>query len=357
MTKIAAIDLNHLVEQIKTWGRELGFQQVAITDANLGRHEAHLQAWLAEDYHGDMDYMERHGSMRSHPNELVPGTLRVISARMDYLPADTETSKLLKQGDKAYISRYALGRDYHKLIRKRLAKIAKKIEGEIGPFGYRAFVDSAPVLERALAEKAGLGWIGKNTMLLNRKAGSWFFLGEIYVDIALPTEPVAEKDHCGRCTACLDICPTQAFVGAKILDARKCISYLTIESKTAIPEELRALIGNRIYGCDDCQLVCPWNRFAKPTQEKDFQPRHSLDNTDLLSLFAWDEQSFLKNTEGSPIRRIGHEAWLRNIAVALGNAPYSKGIIKALTEKLSFPSSLVQEHAAWALQRQQEKAV
>ncbi len=300
-----------------------------------------------------MEYMASHGTMRSRPDELVPGTLRVISVRMDYLPEDTQMAQMLAQPEQAYVSRYALGRDYHKLIRKRLQQLAEKISQEIGPFGHRAFVDSAPVLEKALARKAGLGWVGKNTLILNRKAGSWFFLGELLVDLPLPIDQPDDRDHCGKCTACLQVCPTQAFVGDRVLDARRCISYLTIELKGAIPEDLRPLIGNRVFGCDDCQLVCPWNRFAKPTQEDDFQPRHRLDNSSLVELFMWTEDEFLARTLGSPIRRTGYERWLRNLAVGLGNAPSTIPVLEALKARLEHPSELVREHVRWALQQHQ----
>lgn len=353
-TTLSSHALHDLAQRIKTWGKELGFQAIAISDVDLETHETHLNNWLANQYHGEMDYMAHHGTKRSRPHELEPGTLRVISGRMDYLPADTQMIDVLKDPEKAYISRYALGRDYHKMMRKRLAKLAKQITEEIGPFGYRAFVDSAPVLEKALAEKSGLGWIGKHTLLLDRSAGSWFFLGELFVDIPLPVdEPV--KKHCGSCSACIDICPTDAIVAPYELDARKCISYLTIELKGSIPEELRAPIGNRVFGCDDCQLVCPWNRFAKNTLEQDFQPRHHLDKQDLLSLFLWDEATFLRNTEGSAIRRIGYQRWLRNLAIGLGNAPYAESIVTALEDKLADSEPMVREHVQWALQQQLKK--
>ncbi|OUR89624.1 tRNA epoxyqueuosine(34) reductase QueG [Gammaproteobacteria bacterium 42_54_T18] len=352
--QLTNIDLTQLTLDIKLWGRELGFQQIGIADVNLGEHEQHLVRWLDNQYHGEMDYMERHGTKRSRPDELEPGTLRVITARMDYLPEDPHSVSILKQKDKAYISRYALGRDYHKLIRKRLTKLAKKIETVIGPFGHRAFVDSAPVLEKALAEKSGLGWIGKNSLLLNRKAGSWYFLGELFIDLPLPVdEPVS--NHCGSCQSCIDKCPTNAIVAPFQVDSRKCISYLTIELKGPIPETLRSPMGNRVFGCDDCQLVCPWNRFAKATNENDFHPRHQLDNQDLLALFLWDETTFLSNTEGSAIRRIGYERWLRNLAVGLGNAPYSTEIVKALTERLNQHSELVDEHVQWAITQQEHR--
>ncbi len=344
-------DLASLAQSIKEWGRELGFQQVGITDVELGEHEHHLQRWLDAGHQGEMDYMAAHGSKRSHPDELVPGTLRVISLRMDYLPGDTRMAKVLGQPEKAYVSRYALGRDYHKLIRKRLQQLAERIKKEIGPFSYRAFVDSAPVLEKAIAEKAGLGWIGKNTLVLNRKAGSYFFLGELFVDAPIPVDPPHGSEHCGRCSACMDICPTAAFTGPYQLDARRCISYLTIEYKGSIPEALRPLIGNRVFGCDDCQMVCPWNRFARPSDEGDFQPRHGLDNAELAELFRWSEEEFLSRTEGSPLRRAGYERWLRNLAVGLGNAPSSIPVLEALNLRREHPSALVREHVEWALAR------
>lgn len=344
-------DLATLAQSIKDWGRELGFQQVGITGVELGEHEGHLQRWLDAGYQGEMDYMAAHGSKRSHPDELVPGTLRVISLRMDYLPGDSRMAKVLGEPEKAYVSRYALGRDYHKLIRKRLQHLAERIEQVIGPFNYRAFVDSAPVLEKAIAEQAGLGWIGKNTLVLNRKAGSYFFLGELFVDAPLPVDPPHSSEHCGRCTACLDICPTAAFVAPYQLDARRCISYLTIEFKGSIPEDLRPLIGNRVFGCDDCQMVCPWNRFARATGEGDFQPRHGLDNAELAELFRWSEEEFLSRTEGSPLRRAGYERWLRNLAVGLGNAPSSIPVLEALRLRREYPSALVREHVEWALAR------
>ena len=350
-----SLDLDALAQSIKDWGRELGFQQVGISGLDLGAHEAHLQRWLEAGYQGEMDYMAAHGSKRSHPDELVPGTLRVVSLRMDYLPGDTQMAKRLGQPEKAYVSRYALGRDYHKLIRKRLQQLAERISGQIGPFGYRAFVDSAPVLEKAIAEKAGLGWIGKNTLVLNRKAGSYFFLGELFVDLPLPVDAPHASEHCGRCSACMDICPTAAFVGPYVLDARRCISYLTIELKGSIPEALRAPIGNRVFGCDDCQIVCPWNRFAKATEQNDFQPRHQLDNAELASLFLWTEEEFLSRTEGSPLRRAGYERWLRNLAVGLGNAPSTIPVLEALAARREHPSELVREHVAWALDQHHQR--
>lgn len=349
----APLDLLALTASIREWAAQLGFQQVGITDIDLTEDALRLDAYLAAGYHGEMEYMASHCTMRSRPDELVPGTLRVISVRMDYLPEDTQMAQILAQPEQAYVSRYALGRDYHKLIRKRLQQLAEKISQEVGPFGHRAFVDSAPVLEKPLARKAGLGWVGKNTLILNRKAGSWFFLGELLVDLPLPIDQPNDRDHCGKCTACLQVCPTQAFVGDRVLDARRCISYLTIELKGAIPEDLRPLIGNRVFGCDDCQLVCPWNRFAKPTQEDDFQPRHRLDNSSLVELFMWTEDEFLARTLGSPIRRTGYERWLRNLAVGLGNAPSTIPVLEALKARLEYPSELVREHVRWALQQHQ----
>ncbi|MFF7707634.1 tRNA epoxyqueuosine(34) reductase QueG [Pseudomonas sp. NPDC007930] len=347
-------NLSSLAEQIKAWGRELGFQQVGIGGIELGAHEQHLARWLERGFHGEMDYMAAHGSKRSRPAELVPGTVRVVSLRMDYLAGDTLMAQRLAQPATAYVSRYALGRDYHKLVRKRVAQLAEKVQGLIGPFGHRAFVDSAPVLEKALAEQAGLGWIGKNTLVLNRQAGSYFFLAELFIDLPLPVDPPHSSEHCGRCQACLDICPTQAFAGPYQLDARRCISYLTIELKGAIPLELRPLIGNRVFGCDDCQIVCPWNRFARPSGEGDFKPRHGLDNAELATLFRWDEPTFLHHTEGSPLRRAGYERFLRNLAVGLGNAPTTVPVIEALKARREDPSALVREHVEWALGRHGE---
>ena len=338
---------------IKRLGLELGFQQVGITDgAGLAEDEAHLLSWLRQGRHGEMDYMARHGLKRSRPEALVAGTVSVISVRMDYLPPSSRHPRqVLNRPGLAYISRYALGRDYHKLMRRRLKRLARKIEARVGPFGYRCLVDSAPVLEKALARNAGLGWIGKHTNLINPKAGSYFFLGEIYTDLPLEKDPPFGGQHCGRCTACMDICPTAAIVAPQQLDARRCISYLTIELKGAIPEPLRALIGNRVYGCDDCQLICPWNKFARHTEEDDFRVRHGLDAPTLIELFLWGEQEFLQKTEGSAIRRIGHERWSRNIAVGLGNAPTSAATVKALKTRADDPSALVREHVAWALRQ------
>ncbi|WP_305857913.1 tRNA epoxyqueuosine(34) reductase QueG [Balneatrix alpica] len=351
-THLSPAQLEQLCLDIGHWCQELGFQQMGISGIELGEHPEYLKRWLAQGYHGEMDYLERHTELRAEPAQLHPGTLRVISVRMDYLAPEVETIKVLSQPERAYISRYALGRDYHKLIRKRLTELAKRIEAAIGPFGYRAFVDSAPVMERALANQAGLGWVGKNTMVMNRQAGSWFFLGELYTDLPLPLNTEQQKEHCGRCTSCLDLCPTKAFIAPYWLDARKCISYLTIEYKGSIPLELRPLIGNRIFGCDDCQLVCPWNRFARFSPEADFTPRHALDRATLLELFAWDEDTFLRLTEGSPIRRSGYECWQRNLAVALGNAPSNPAIIAAIEQRLPSATPLVAEHLQWALARQ-----
>jgi epoxyqueuosine reductase len=340
-----------LAQAIKAWGRALGFQQVGIAGLELGEAEGRLRDWLADGYHGTMGYMARHGTRRSRPAELIPGTLSAICARMDYLPEtrDRMAESLADPAD-AYISRYALGRDYHKTLRNRLQRLAERIAQAVGPFAYRVFADSAPVLEKPLAQKAGLGWIGKHTNLIDRRVGSWFFLGEIYTDLELPPDSQAQ-DHCGRCTACLDICPTRAIVAPYRLDARRCISYLTIEHRGSIPEALRPLIGNRIYGCDDCQWVCPWNRFARLTREADFLPRSGLDRASLVELFAWDESTFLARTLGSAIRRIGHPAWLRNLAVALGNAPPEGPVLRALNGRADHPSALVREHVRWALAR------
>ncbi|MBO9537249.1 tRNA epoxyqueuosine(34) reductase QueG [Herbaspirillum sp.] len=354
-------DLAALAVAIKAWGRELGFAEVRIADVDLSHREAGFQAWLDKGYHGEMDYMASHGMKRARPAELVPGTVRSVSVRMPYLPArddDWRAREEARAADPAaaQVSIYARGRDYHKVLRARLQQLATRIEGEIGSFGYRVFTDSAPVMEVALAEKAGLGWRGKHTLLLHREAGSMFFLGEMLIDLPLPVdEPVTP--HCGQCTSCIDVCPTKAIVAPYELDARRCISYLTIELKGSIPLELRPLIGNRIYGCDDCQLYCPWNKFAQRASLPDFDARHGLDRAGLVELFAWSEEEFLKNTEGSAIRRIGHERWLRNLAVGLGNAAASPAgkadaaIVAALRTRQTHPSELVREHVAWALER------
>lgn len=345
-----------MAENIKAWGKALGFQQVGICDVDLEQHESHLQSWLEKGYAGEMHYMSEHGMKRARPTELLPGTMRVISVRMDYLPPDAKFAETLKNKQQAYISRYALGRDYHKLLRARLKKLGEKIKEECAELNFRPFVDSAPVLEHAIAEKAGIGWTGKHSLTINSQAGSWFFLGELFVDIPLPVDQAA-VENCGSCTACLTICPTQAIVEPYVVDARRCISYLTIEQKGAIPEQYRALIGNRVYGCDDCQLICPWNRYANITDEADFHPRQKLMSQELIELFTWDEATFLKNTEGSPIRRIGFERWQRNLAVGLGNAEYSESIVNILQAALSEASDLVKEHIHWALQQHQNKTI
>jgi len=349
MHKINPTKNADLALKIKQWGEELGFQQVGISDTDLQSAEQHLHKWVDKGFHGNMDYMHKHGLKRSRPELLLEGTVSIISVRMDYLPETAEQmNQVLDNPVSAFISRYALGRDYHKIMRNRLQKLADKIAIEIGQFGYRAFVDSAPVLEKAIAEKAGLGWMGKHSNIINRKAGSWFFLGEIYTDIQLPPD-LTSSAHCGKCIACIDICPTQAIVAPYQVDARRCISYLTIELHGAIPEDLRSSIGNRIYGCDDCQLICPWNRFAKLTTEKDYNPRHNLNNSQLTELFKWTEDEFLKKMEGSAIRRIGHVRWLRNIAVALGNSKPSAEVSKALLQRQTHSSDIVKEHVSWAL--------
>ncbi|OGT34176.1 MAG: tRNA epoxyqueuosine(34) reductase QueG [Gammaproteobacteria bacterium RBG_16_51_14] len=355
-TRLPCPDYHLLTQDIKRWAMELGFQQVAVTGTQLDEDEGHLLNWLRDGMHGEMAYMKRHGTRRSRPAEFQPGTVRVISARMDYLPSGCEQpEKVLNNPGLAYISRYATGRDYHRLLRQRLRKLANRIESVTGQFRYRAFVDSAPVLEKALARNAGLGWIGKHSNLINKKAGSWFFLGEIYTDLPLVMDPAPAGSHCGTCTACIDICPTRAIVGPFRVDARRCISYLTIELRGPIPEAYRALIGNRIFGCDDCQLACPWNRFAKVTPEPDFRIRNGLDAPLLTDLFNWTEAEFLQRTQGTAIRRIGYESWLRNIAVALGNAPTTREVIRHLAGKKDHPSGLVREHVYWALRRHKQE--
>ena len=342
-------DWPKLAADIKRWAVELGFGQLGITDTDLSGAEAQHRQWVLKGFHGGMDYMAKHGDKRTRPHELVPGTIRVISVRMDYLPPNARDSdEVMQDGESAFISRYALGRDYHKVLRQRLQKLCDKIADSAGPFGYRVFTDSAPVLEVALAEKAGLGWRGKHTLLLNREAGSWFFLGEIYTDLPLPLDTNGQN-HCGSCTACIDICPTKAIVAPYEVDARRCISYLTIELKDSIPEDLRPFIGNRVYGCDDCQLTCPWNRFAQLTKQDDFHVRHGLDNVSLVELFAWDETTFNKKMTGSAIFRIGYTQWLRNLAVGLGNAPSTPAVIAALQSRADDPTPLLREHVAWAL--------
>ena len=348
-------NLQALANSIKSWGKALGFSEVGITDTDLASAERHYQAWIEKGFHGDMDYMAKHGNKRTQPAELVDGTVRVISVRMDYQPpAAQDAEAILSQSEKAFISRYALGRDYHKVLRQRLQKLCEKIQQEVthfeADFNYRVFTDSAPVLEVELAEKAGLGWRGKHTLLLSREAGSWFFLGEIYINLPLPVDAKA-ANHCGTCTACIDVCPTQAIIAPYQLDARRCISYLTIELKSSIPLEFRPLIGNRVYGCDDCQLSCPWNKFGQLTKQDDFHVRHGLDDALLTELFAWDHATFESKMAGSAIYRIGYEQWLRNIAVGLGNAQTSAKIIQSLQSRANDPSSLVREHVAWALQQ------
>ena len=347
-----AAGLAALAARIKAWGPDFGFQQVGIAGVELPEDEAHLFDWLAQGQHGTMDYMQRHGTKRSRPHELQPGTLRVISVRMDYGHGDdAEAWATLGDGERAYIARYALGRDYHKVLRNRLQAFYERIAAEVGPFGYRCFVDSGPVLERALARNAGLGWIGKHTCLIHRDAGSWFFLGEILTDLPLPIDAPASA-HCGTCTRCIEVCPTRAIVAPHRVDARRCISYLTIELHGPIPEDMRAPIGNRIFGCDDCQLICPWNKFATPSEEAHFAVRHGLDRASLVDLFGWDEATFLARTEGMAIRRVGFERWRRNLAVALGNAPGTPAVLAALADAQDDPSPLVREHVAWALARQ-----
>ncbi len=343
----------NLAGTIKTWGHELGFAQLAISDIDLGSYHDSYRQWLREDCHGDMAYMANNIDKRLYPQQLVEETCRIISVRMDYAKVTDNSLSPLSETNTAYIARYARGRDYHKVMRKRLQKLANKINSEVGQFGYRAFVDSAPVLERALAEKAGLGWIGKNTMLINKNAGSWFFLGELFTDLPLPVDKAA-TNHCGSCNACLDVCPTKAFIAPNKMDAKRCISYLTVELRSSIPVEFRRAMGNRIFGCDDCQLVCPWNKFTQVSHERDYSPRHALDRAALLDLFQWSEQEFLERTEGSPIRRIGYDCWLRNLAIGLGNAEYSPELVAALQARRESASPMVREHIDWALEQHAE---
>ena len=350
MQNARSIDGAGLAARIRQWGRTLGFDAIGFADTGLGAAESELAAWLEAGFHGDMDYMASHGTKRSRPEELVPGTVSVVTARMNYLPQAAPMDVVLADGTRAAISRYALGRDYHKLLRNRLQKLADRIATEIGPFGYRVFTDSAPVMEVALASKSGLGWRGKHTLLLTREAGSYFFLGEIYTNLPLPADR-PQADHCGTCRACLDCCPTQAIVAPYTVDARRCISYLTIELKGAIPQALRPLIGNRVYGCDDCQIACPWNRYAQVTGEADFAVRNGLDAAGLAELFAWTEAEFKARLAGSAIHRIGYERWLRNLAIGLGNAPSSPATVAALETRRDHPSALVREHVLWALAR------
>jgi len=348
-----------LATNIAAWAEELGFQQIGITNTDLSQEKTRLENWLQQNYHGSMSWMVEHKDLRKEPQKLVPGTTRIISARMDYLPPETEQIKILKDPRKAYISRYALGRDYHKLIRKRLSLITKKItgycesQGILGKLSQRAFVDSAPVLERPLAEKSGLGWIGKHTLLINQHAGSWFFLGEIYTNLPLPVNQKRQQNRCGDCRACLHVCPTDAFPEPYVLDARRCISYLTIENKGPIPLEFREPMGNRVFGCDDCQAICPWNKYAKFSREESFHPRHKLHTSDLIELIKWTEQEFLDRTAGSPIRRIGFENWQRNLSIGLGNAPSSAEIIHELEKAItSIQPSWLKEHFSWAIKQQ-----
>ncbi len=351
------INYQHLARDISLWAKDLGFSQIGICDVDLSAQEQPFLNWLEKGFHGGMHYMEKYGLMRTRPAELEQGTIRAISVRLDYLPQGAKFAETLANSKLAYISRYALGRDYHKLMRKRLQQLGEKIAEELKmstvDFKFRAFVDSAPILERPLADKAQLGWTGKHTLLLNKESGSWFFLGELLVNIPLPTDQQEpHEESCGRCVACINICPTGAIVEPYLLDARRCISYFTIESAEAIPLELRPLMGNRIYGCDDCQLVCPWNKYAQLTKETDFQPRHGLDSATLVELLAWSEKEFLEKLEGSAIRRIGHQSWQRNIAVALGNAPYDVKIVEAIENCLDNANAFVSEHLTWALKQQ-----
>jgi epoxyqueuosine reductase len=351
---LARLDLARLAADVRAWGRELGFSAIGISGTEFGAEEARLLAWLSAGRHGEMDYMARHGARRARPSELVPGTVRVISARLDYLPAARDACAVLSDSTKAYVSRYALGRDYHRVLRGKLQQLVERIAEHAGEFRHRVFSDSAPVLEVAIAAKAGLGWRGKHTLLLTREAGSFFFLGEIYTDLPLPMD-VPASEHCGTCHACIDACPTGAIVAPYELDARRCISYLTIELKGSIPEALRALVGNRVYGCDDCQLACPWNRFAQVSREADFAVRNGLDDADLVALFAWTQGEFESRMQGSAIRRVGYERWLRNLAVGLGNARPSAEVVAALERRADDPSPLVREHVAWALREQERK--
>jgi len=349
--RLRQAELAALAAKVKAWGQDLGFQALGIADTDLSEAEPRLHAWLASGFAGELDYMRKHGVKRTRPASLVPGTLRVISARMDYRPDAADSARVLEDGNKAFVARYALGRDYHKVLRGRLQRLAERISKEIGVHGYRVFTDSAPVMEVELARKAGLGWRGKHTVLISREAGSFFFLGDIYTDLPLPVD-VPVQDHCGSCRKCIDVCPTQAIVAPYQVDARRCISYLTIELKGSIPAEFRPLIGNRVFGCDDCQLVCPWNRYAQVTREPDFRVRNGLDSAELVELFAWTEEEFRRRMAGSAILRVGYERWLRNLAVGLGNAPRSARAVGALRSRARESSALVREHVAWALERQ-----
>ncbi len=352
---LPVLDIEQIVKQIKQLAQSFGFQDARICRPDVSQHVADVEHWLAQGYAADMDYLHNNKELRYQPDQLIANCRSVISLRMDYLPQAAAMKPLLNSPEKAYISRYALGRDYHKLIRKRATQLGQAIHQQLAPHGFRAFVDSAPILERQLAEQAGLGWRGKHSLLINTKAGSWFFLAEILTDLELPADPPQASQHCGSCTACLEVCPTQAIVAEGVVDARRCISYLTIENKGAISEELRPLMGNRIYGCDDCQLFCPWTKFSQPSQESDFQPRQQLDDISLLELWAWTEDEFLQRTQGSPIRRTGYQGWRRNLAVALGNAPYQQAIIQALTQGLNTANELVSKHIHWAIKQQEKR--
>jgi epoxyqueuosine reductase len=350
---LKSYDFQQLKADIRRWATELGFQDLGVTDLDLSAHAPHVRGWLEQGFQGDMGYLTRNLAKRLEPDLLHPGTIRIISARMDYLKADSQPIEVLNDSSLGYVSRYALGRDYHKTLRGRLAKLGRRVSeaAEGLDHNFRAFTDSAPVLEKALGEKSGLGWIGKHTLLLNRDAGSWFFLGEIFTNLPLPVDAPSTDDHCGNCRACITVCPTDAIIGPRQLDARRCISYLTIEHKGSIPTELRSAMGNRIYGCDDCQLYCPWNRYAADSAEPDFQPRGNLAGETLLNLFAWTETEFLSRTEGSAIRRISYDQWQRNLAVAIGNGPPSEEAFAALRSRRAACTPLVGEHIDWALER------
>lgn len=344
-------DFTLLLQNIKSWAKKLGFQSLKVTSPGTEEAFSYLKQWLDKNFHGQMQYMEKNTSLRENPERLQPGCIRIITVRIDYTTQNDLGIKNLRAPERAYISQYALGRDYHKVVRKKLQKLGQLINDST-PHQYRAFTDSAPILERAYAQKSGQGWIGKNTMLINKKSGSYFFLGELLTNIPLPIDTAHTDEHCGSCRACIDICPTQAIIAPYQLDARRCISYLTIEYKGSIPIEFRKAIGNRIVGCDDCQLICPWNKFSKMTQEKDFFPRDDFLNTNLLTLFSWDEKTFLKKTEGSAIRRLGYVSWIRNIAIALGNSPSNQQTITALEHKSNSDNPIIREHCLWALSEQ-----
>ena len=354
--RVAQLDMSALAQDIKRWGAALGFQKVGFADCEMAEAEIRLMEWLAQGRHGEMDYMARHGVKRARPRELVPGTLRIIAVRMNYLGSGRDSREVLADPGLGFVSRYALGRDYHKVLRRRLQQLADRISAAVGPFNYRAFTDSAPVMEVELARKAGLGWRGKHTLSLSRDAGSYYFLGELYTDLELPIDG-ASDDHCGSCERCMDACPTGAIVAPYQLDARRCISYLTIEHKGSIPEPFRAAIGNRVYGCDDCQLACPWNKFARCSEEADFEVRNGLDAATLVELFLWSEADFHARLTGSAIHRIGYERWLRNVAVGLGNAPTTNDVMAALIARREDPSALVREHVEWALARHERCAM